>query len=672
MTIAPRKTRRGLAQHMRSLTGAPLALVAAPLLLGPLSCGDGTTEPAPPTPPAPVPTTVTVSPETARLAALGATTQLSAAVRDQNGQAMAGAAVTWASNAAAVATVNGSGLVTAVGNGTATITATAGAASGSATVTVAQEASSPLELVPDTASLGEDARLLSPDSLVIQRPGAAVRLLPVATDANGNALEPGAAVTWLSSDAAVATVDPTGLVTAVSVGAAVVTATSGNSAAASGSDGRTRAAAAAGGLFARTTGTINVLVSNTAADRAALVALYEATDGPNWVNSDGWLTDASMGEWYGVTTDVAGRVVGLDLTGDPSSGTLHGLRGSLPAELGNLASLTRLDLSINGLSGPIPAELGNLGSLTYLRLSLNGLTGSIPAELGNLTNLTRLHLSRNGRGLTGPIPPELGNLANLTELNLSLNGLTGPIPVELGNLASLTHLILSLNGLTGSIPAELGNLSGLKILGLGANGLTGPIPVELGNLNTVESLNLRDNALTGPIPAALGDLSTLRILALDRNALAGPIPPELGNLSNMVRLELAANDLTGPVPEELGNLSSLQNLSLNDNALTGLLPESFLQIDGLSWFHVGGNASLCVPNTGRLPRVAPTNRAAGRGIESVRCRGHPAHERPRTGRKPRLVTRRHPNRFSVSPPRLLLWGLRHERRRDRCHELDER
>ena len=84
----------------------PLALVAA-LLLGPLSCGDGTTEPAPPTPSAPLPTTVTVSPETVGLAALGATTQLSAQVFDQNGGVMTGQTVVWSSSSDAVATVAG-------------------------------------------------------------------------------------------------------------------------------------------------------------------------------------------------------------------------------------------------------------------------------------------------------------------------------------------------------------------------------------------------------------------------------------------------------------------------------------------------------------------------------------------------------------------------------------
>ncbi|WP_419947464.1 Ig-like domain-containing protein, partial [Candidatus Palauibacter sp.] len=104
-------------------------------------CGEGATDPAVPTPAAPRPTTITVTPPTAQLAALGATVQLAAEVRDQNGQPMTGSTVTWASEAAAVATVDAAGLVTAVGNGTATIIATAGSASGTAAVTVAQEVS---------------------------------------------------------------------------------------------------------------------------------------------------------------------------------------------------------------------------------------------------------------------------------------------------------------------------------------------------------------------------------------------------------------------------------------------------------------------------------------------------------------------------------------------------
>ena len=52
-----------------------------------------------------------------------------------------------------------------------------------------------------------------------------------------------------------------------------------------------------------------------ASDHDILIALYETTDGPNWLNSDNWLTDAPLGDWYGVDTDASGRVVRLDLVG---------------------------------------------------------------------------------------------------------------------------------------------------------------------------------------------------------------------------------------------------------------------------------------------------------------------------------------------------------------------
>ena len=44
-----------------------------------------------------------------------------------------------------------------------------------------------------------------------------------------------------------------------------------------------------------------------ATDRAALVALYNATSGANWTISTNWLTTAALSEWYGVTTDESRR-----------------------------------------------------------------------------------------------------------------------------------------------------------------------------------------------------------------------------------------------------------------------------------------------------------------------------------------------------------------------------
>ena len=48
-------------------------------------------------------------------------------------------------------------------------------------------------------------------------------------------------------------------------------------------------------------------------ERAALVALYNATDGTNWVFNTNWLSDKPVGEWYGVTTGTTGRITHLRL-----------------------------------------------------------------------------------------------------------------------------------------------------------------------------------------------------------------------------------------------------------------------------------------------------------------------------------------------------------------------
>ena len=86
--------------------------------------------------------------------------------------------------------------------------------------------------------------------------------------------------------------------------------------------------------------------TNTSTDRDALVALYNATDGPNWANKTNWLSDRPLGEWHGVTTDGGGPVTLLTL-GE------NRLSGEIPAELGSLSNLEWLDLGGNQLSGEI-------------------------------------------------------------------------------------------------------------------------------------------------------------------------------------------------------------------------------------------------------------------------------------------------------------------------------
>lgn len=181
-----------------------------PVLAMGLSCGDApATEPTPPL--SPVATTVVVTPETVVFTALQETSRLTAEVRDQQGRPMSGVAVTWSSDSAAVASVNATGLVTAVTNGTATITAAAGSASSTAMVTVAQA-------VATVAVAPAVGTLLMGDTL---------RLVAETFDENAHRIE-SAEFTWSSSDSSVATVGGSGLVRGIAKGVASVTATAGS------------------------------------------------------------------------------------------------------------------------------------------------------------------------------------------------------------------------------------------------------------------------------------------------------------------------------------------------------------------------------------------------------------------------------------------------------------
>ncbi len=508
------RTWRMVEREQWTATGIVTCAAMLSVALWAVACGDGAVEPPPD---APRPTTVTVTPASAVLSALGATVQLSVEVRDQNDQVVVGVAVTWASGNASVATVDASGLVTAVANGTTTITATAGSVSGTAAVTAME----------------------SPD-------------------------------------------------------------------------------------------------------RATLVAFYHATGGPNWWNSEKWLTDAPLDQWHGIRVDDphTGRVVEILLQD-------NNLAGPIPPEIGSLAALTTLDVWRNEVAGPIPPEIGNLTDLRRLNLHSTWLTGGIPPEVGNLTELTVLDLSYSR--LTGPIPPELGNLANLQSLSLRFNDLTGQIPPELGDLAKLRSLLLEANKLsgeipaalanlgnlealdlasnrltgaipagigdlsnlrylslglllrgrrnrlTGSIPPALGNLGNLEFLNLSGNQLTGAIPADLANLGSLEDLNLAFNRLTGAIPVWLGNLSSLARLSLDGNLISGPIPLELGNLDRLWELTLSENDLTGPLPADLANPQRLTLLILDQNRLAGAIPDRFLELNELAVFAFEANAGLCAP-----------------------------------------------------------------------------
>ena len=513
-------------------------LSLAVLILG--ACGkDSPTGPQ-------TPARVMLSSLSVSLNALGSSSQLTATVFDSNGESIPDASVTWASSEPSVATVNAAGLITAAGNGRAEITATSGSASATAVVTVSQ-----------TAVM----IAVTPASGVLTEPGEQLQLSAAVLDENDQPVN-GLDIQWTSSDESVASVDFDGVVTARNNGTVQITATS-----------------------EELTAFVEVTVMFTDPERAALVALYNETDGPNWTNHTNWLSDAPLGEWYGVTTDDQGQVAELNLSS-------NGLSGTLPPAAGLLKRVLSLDLSVNSLGGPIPPEIGRLTELSSLRLSNNQFSGPLPPEIGNLTYLSSLDLA--GNQLTGSLPPEMGRMRNLAFLFLPGNQFSGSIPSEIGQLNRLIWLDLSGNLLTGALPPELGKLTHLGFLDILYNQLTGPLPPELGQLVDLKTLDLSFNEITGSLPPELSGMTALQGMTLSGNQLTGSLPAELGMMSNLEFLALSNNNLSGALPSELGRLAKLRSLSLSGNAdLSGPLPLSFIELS-LNALTLGGTG-LCIP-----------------------------------------------------------------------------
>lgn len=156
--------------------------------------------------------TVALAPDTVRFATLGRTSTVTPSYRDRFGNATTfSGRLAWSSSAPAVATVDSAGSVKAVGNGSAWIHAAGTGLTAESTLVVVRQ------LVATVAvTLGRDSIAA----------GDTTRASAVARDSAGASI--GDAVSsWRSSNGAVATVDSTGLVTAVAAGADTIVAKSG-------------------------------------------------------------------------------------------------------------------------------------------------------------------------------------------------------------------------------------------------------------------------------------------------------------------------------------------------------------------------------------------------------------------------------------------------------------
>ncbi|XP_041009109.1 receptor-like protein Cf-9 isoform X3 [Juglans microcarpa x Juglans regia] len=255
----------------------------------------------------------------------------------------------------------------------------------------------------------------------------------------------------------------------------------------------------------------------------------------------------------------------------------------IPSEIGNLSSLTHLDLVYSYFSGQIPSEIQYLSKLSYLWLSssFDGYNDlytklSLTSLLQNLTNLQVLgFLDIN---ISSTVPESLANLSSLQSLYLVNCGLYGQFPTRIFHLPHLQELYVSAKeDLTGHLP-EFHTNSPLEYLILDGTNFSGNhLPASIGNLNSLTTLSIRNCNFSGTIPNSFSNLTQLTYLDLSQNsfndfswltrASSNDILPQFEYLG------LAHLKYLTKFPDILRNQSKLEELHLEGSNLQGLIPK---------------------------------------------------------------------------------------------------
>ncbi|KAK9726827.1 hypothetical protein RND81_05G239900 [Saponaria officinalis] len=320
--------------------------------------------------------------------------------------------------------------------------------------------------------------------------------------------------------------------------------------------------------------------------------------------------------WEGIACDDKGRVIRLWL---PS----RSLTGTISSSIGNLTSLSHLNLSSNSFSGSLPNALfTSFKSLEIIDLSYNHLSGDLVKSfsLNNTFPSTIQVVAIADNHFSGRIELSWFVLAsNLTAFDVCNNDFTGQIPGSICTDSPLLRVLdFSNNQFTGQIPAGFGRCSKLVVFRAGLNYLSGSIPNDIYGLQSLVDLSVHANNLSGSINGVL-KLTNLKILALHSNNFYGTIPKNIGNLSKLEQLDLHSNNLSGFLPTSLLNCTNLVKLILRVNFLQGNISTlDFSRLSKLKILDIGNNNF-----TGNIPeslftctsltaiRVA-TNRLTGR------------------------------------------------------------
>lgn len=277
--------------------------------------------------------------------------------------------------------------------------------------------------------------------------------------------------------------------------------------------------------------------------------------------------------WRGVVCDAnSENVVKLEASG-------FGLSGVIPdSTIGKLIKLQTLDLSNNKITA-LPNDFWSLASLKKLNLSLNLISGVLPSNIGNFFQLQSLDLSFNN--FSGSIPEAMSSLAALGALNLRRNRLESRIPLGILQCRSLISVDLSENKLSASLPIGFGAaFRYLKFLNLAGNRILGR-DTDFAGMESIRYLNISRNLFKGSVVGVFE--GPLEVIDVSRNQFQGHISQvnfsSTFDWSNLLYFDVSENEFSGNFSTGLSLAVNLKHLNFAHNRFR---KQEFLQVDVLS------------------------------------------------------------------------------------------
>ena len=348
----------------------------------------------------------------------GQSTQAVAVTRDAAGNVVTGRTIAWSSAAPALATVSASGVVSALAAGSVSISATTEGVSNSAT----------LIIIGSTQPVAT-VSLSAPSTSMIA--GQTQALSVTLKDASGNTLT-GRTIAWSSSSTSVATVSPSGQVTAVGAGSAVITATS---------EGKS--------------GTLTLKVAAAPVDPPASVAVTA----PVTTLAIGQTTQATAVPKDSKGTPLTGRTVAWS-SSSPGIATVSATGLITAVSAGTVAIKATIDGVVGTLGITVSATTGTSGTVTTVRVTL----AQAVVQVGGTTQATALALDARSNAVSAGAPT--WSSSNSSVATVSSSGVVTAIAIGQATIqatisgvsGSGTVSVTSTSSVTGTAIANLPTL----------------------------------------------------------------------------------------------------------------------------------------------------------------------------------------------------------------------